>query len=431
MVWFIGGGSWLGGVGGLGILALAGPPDLAVEDEAAIGIVWHGEATGRGAIRQRVIDALARTGREADKQRTVIDRADQRARVRVALDLPRAQAEVAVRLAEGLADATMRFRGGDLVAADEAVAGVLDALAAEPVLPGAAELAFTAHVLRAQIAWTSGETELPRQYLRRAVVLDPEGKLSTRRVPPAIATLHGEVQAQVLAELDAWLPIEVDAPAGTGPVVVEIDGRPGRRRVPSGEHWVVVRRPGRPAVGFVVEAGGKVVVPDQGEQVRAGLPVDRDAAETICRTVDVERLVLAEARDDRLALEGYACGEGFTATWYSEPWTVDARPVGPPPIELEAGAAIVLGTPTEDSATLEGSRLAAREPWPEPAPEPDQVDGSDGSITEPPPKKPWFRRVWVWSLIGGVVAAGVTTGAVLGTRQQPSEIRVDVETFRP
>ena len=250
-------------------------------------------------------------------------------------------------------------------------------------------------------------------------------------MPPAIATLHGEVQAEVLADRDAWLPIEVQAPEGTGPVIVELDGRPGRRRVPPGEHWVVVRRPGRPAVGFVVEAGGRVRVPDQVEQVLAGLPVDREAAETICRTVDVERLVLAEARDDRLALEGYACGEGFTPTWYSEPWTLGARPVGPPPIELEAGASIVLGEPTEDTIDLTGSRLAARSPWPEPTPEPDEIGRDDGPIVEPPPKKPWFKRVWVWSLIGGVVAAGVTTGAVLGTREQPAEIRVDVETFRP
>ena len=171
-------------------------------------------------------------------------------------------------------------------------------------------------------------------------------------------------------------------------------------------------------------------VPDQPEQVLAGLPLDREAADAICRTVDLERLVLAEARDDRIALEGYACRGSLTPTWYSETWPVDARPVGPPPVELEAGVAIVLGGPTKDSATLPGSRLASREPWPEPEPEPEPAVIEDPGL-EDPVKKPWFKRVWVWSLIGGVVAAGVTTGAVLGTREQPSEIRVDVDTFQP
>ena len=47
----------------------------------------------------------------------------------------------------------------------------------------------------------------------------------------------------------------------------------------------------------------------------------------------------------------------------------------------------------------------------------------------PPDKKPWFKRAWVWVLVGGLVAGGVTTGVVLGTQGQGGGVGVDADDF--
>ncbi len=407
-------------------LAFAGPPSVGSDDEA-IGVVWKHEATGPSTFRQRVLDALAQAGQADAEPRTVIDRADQRARVSVAQQLPRERADTIVRLSQELTGATARFREGDLSGAEADVAVVLGALQAEPVLPGVAALTYSALVLRAQVAWTAGDAELARASMALAVALDPDLELSTRRVPPAIASLHAEVRAAITGARDAWLPITVVADPTSGPVMVEIDGRPGRRRVPVGRHFVVVRRPGRAPLAFVAEAGATIEVPDQPEFIAAGLPADAATAEAICDHADADRLVLAEVRDDRLALEGYRCGDGFGGVWFSEPYPL-GQPPGPPDAALSTGAA----TSTRDvRRSRDRSRLAAATPWPEPKPPPappDDVGPTDGPV-DPVPPKPWYKRAWIWSVIGGVVVAGVTTGAVLGTREQPPEVRIDAPSF--
>jgi hypothetical protein len=52
--------------------------------------------------------------------------------------------------------------------------------------------------------------------------------------------------------------------------------------------------------------------------------------------------------------------------------------------------------------------------------------GGKKAAVDDTPKKPWYRRAWVWVLIGGVVVAGVTTGAVLGTREPDRRIVANV-----
>jgi len=414
-------------------LAFAGPASIDAPDgnRHTVGVVWDDEATGSSKIQQRVVDTLAETpaqrGAGQVETRTVVNMADQRARVAVGVELPRARADHVVRLGQGLADATTRFREGDLPAADSAAQGVLAALDADPLLPGAAALAFAAHMLRVQVAWTAGDDVLARSLAHQAVVLDPEAVLSTRQFPPAVVALHEEVRASIVAARDTWTPIDINVDPRTGPVTVEVDGRPGRRRVPSGRHCVVVRRPGRAPVGFWTEPGSPVVVPSSPELIPAGLPQDATAADIICDRAGVDMLIFAEVRAGRMAMEGYVCGEGYGRTWFSEPYAPVASSPGPTDSELTDGVAWVLDL---SEVTHTGSRLIGRERWPKPKPKPTKVVRRDNP-PPPPPTKPWFRRAWVWSVIGGVVVAGVTTGAVLGTREQPAEIVVDADTFLP
>jgi hypothetical protein len=39
-----------------------------------------------------------------------------------------------------------------------------------------------------------------------------------------------------------------------------------------------------------------------------------------------------------------------------------------------------------------------------------------GPADAPPAPRPWYRRWYVWTLIGVVLAGGAATGAVLGSR---------------
>lgn len=414
--------------------ALAGPADVGVADDEAvsetisetIGVVWHREATGPSAFRQRVVDAIAQPREPEAEPRVVVVSADQRARVVVALGLSRARADVVVRLAQGLTEATSRFREGDLRGADTAVTGVLSALEDDPLLLGVTALSFAALILRAQIAWTAGEAEHARAALARAVALDPEAELSTRRVPPELAALHAEVRREITGGSATWRRFTLQFEPDDGPVVVEIDGRSGQRAVPPGRHFVVVRRPGRSPLGFVAEAGDTLEIPEQTVHIASGLPADREAADAICALADVDRLVLAQRRQDRLALEGYICGKGFARVWFSEPYAPLGQPAGPPDAALAGGAALATGPSSNPKAR---SRLVAGTPWPKPKPPPVVADLRPANPPPPVPAKAWYRRAWIWSVIGGVVVAGVTTGAVLGTREQPAEIVVDADGF--
>ena len=160
----------------------------------AIGVVWHDQATVAPAIQQRLVDELVQ---RAGTRRTVVGDASALARARVALELPRARVDVAADWASMLDEAIAAYRAGRLPDARVAVSGVLEAVRADPVVPGAAGLAWRAHVLRAQLSWAEGdgaEVSLERPALVRperphAEVVSEfglvlEDRAVARRVPP-------------------------------------------------------------------------------------------------------------------------------------------------------------------------------------------------------------------------------------------------------
>ena len=116
---------------------------------------------------------------------------------------------------------------------------------------------------------------------------------------------------------------------------------------------------------------------------------------------------------DRYGLQGYECGAGFGPPWFGEK---DG---------LAEGAATTLGIGVVAGFDGDVAAIASARPWPEPVA---RVAPTTGK-TDTPPKKPWYKRAWVWSLIGGLVVAGVVTGAVVGTRQQGGGVAVDSDSF--
>jgi hypothetical protein len=263
--------------------------------------------------------------------------------------------------------------------------------------------------------WTAGDTAGAEAALRRAVALDPEADLSTRRVPPDLAERYEVERAAIIAGRDAWVRPELGIDVRGAQV--ELDGRIGMRPLPAGEHFVVVRWPGTPPAAGIIGGKAPLQLTRMPTRIGSRLPVRAREAQRVCEELELQQLVLARVRAGRLGLQTYRCGQGYGEVWYSEERADDERTWG------GVGIAMALDVPRR---AFRGKRspLLDRAPWPESTP-PLVATNRNGEVdtpVEPKPKKPWYRRAWIWVLVGGVVVAGVTTGAVLGTRQPDREI---------
>ncbi|MCX4244646.1 hypothetical protein [Paraliomyxa miuraensis] len=382
------------------------PTDVAGGE--TIGVVWHDQATVAPALQQRLVDELAM--RAGLPRQAVIEDASALARARVTLSLPRASLEKVAGWRSMLDEASAAYREGQLPAARSAVDGLLETVLAAPTVPGAATLAWQAHVLRAQLSWAEGDAEGFERALAAAVALDPETTPSTRQVPPPVVEAYARQQAAVLAEASRWPSLQISG-GSQGPLAVEIDGVPGRRPVPPGDHLVVVRRPGHAPVGAVVSTDAPWVVPEDASVLDPGLPTDREMAERLCDFSGADWLLLARLRDDRLGVQRYACGQGFGAAWYEERdgWT--------------PGIDHVLATGGFEATAV----LHDDEPWPAVAPPPRarSIVLSSSSFVSPRDR---LRRAVPWLLIGGVIAGAVTVGVVVGGEPRP-DLSIDGKGF--
>lgn len=368
----------------------------------AIGVVWHDQATVAPAVQQRLVDEVVARG--GLPRTAVVDDASALARSRVALELPQARLDVIAGWRSMLDEASSAYRAGQLPAARLAVVGLLEIVQADPVVPGAAALAWRAQVLRAQLSWAEGDAPGLEQAIDAAVALDPEARPSTRQVPPPVVEAYMQRRALVMAEEASWPSLELSV-SSTEPFALEIDGVPGRRPVPPGEHFVVVRRPGVAPVGAMVHTSTPWVVPEDAPILGRGLPTDRAMAERICQSAEVGWLVLARVRDDRLGLQRYACGVGFGSAWY------EARGGWGPGVDH-----VVLGPHGGFAAE---PVLQADAPWPAVPPRRKlrpALIADDGGM----PYRARLRRVLPWMLIGGAIAGAVTAGVLLAREPSPS-----------
>ena len=391
---------------------LAAPPP-----GGRVGVVWHDEATVHHDARQRLVDALVDRGGLAPE--SIVPDADLRARVAIAHRFSPDLADKAALLDVTLTGAAASYRAGEVEAAETALTRIESSLRSDPGIAAAAGLMGRVAILRAQIAWTLGDDAAVDEALTVALTLDPEGRLSTRTVAPPIVQAHARLAKALEADRAHW--VEIEAEGVDGPVAIEVDGRPSPGPVPPGEHFVVVRRAGYVPIAALVRTPERVVVPPTStELVHVGLPTDRASAEALCEAAEVDELVLARQRGHRVGLQGYVCGKGFAAAQFS----IDDSPDDLVPVVLAANAG------PDIQARLQSSR-----PWPAietplegPVVGPEGPTDGGGDVVGP---KPWFRRVWVWAVIGTAVAGAVTTGVVLGTRPGPDRLQVDTSTFMP
>lgn len=387
------------------------PPDRVVEGPRpadVIGVAWHDEATVDGDIRQRVRAGLA-AGAGVGVE-SLVEPAVPRARVSLASRVSDRDVAGARAARRALDAARQAFRAGDFETAAAGARGVLGDLRQAPAAPGAARIAFWAHVLRAQIAWAAGED--PSEPLRDAIRIDPGASLSTRYVPPPLAARYEAARGREMAQHPRWpTPVVTLAGDETDPsLTVEIDGLPGLRPVPPGSHFIVVRRHGRAPVGAYREAERPWEIPSGRPLLRESLPTDPADAQTVCDALGLTVVVLVRESGRQIGLHAYRCGEGFTTPW------VGAEEA------LEAGAGAVLDAPSRGGR----STFGAEPPWPHRASLPVRAPA-----TTPVADKPaWFRRPWVWVLVGTVVVGAVATGLAVGLADGPPVVTVDADQFR-
>lgn len=371
----------------------------------AIGIVWHPEATADRQVHQQVRQAVVEaTGLPAS---SVVDRAGLRAQRTIAHEVSRHTVESAVEAQARLETATGRFRDGDLVGALLDTRAVLATVRAEPTMPAATRLTIRAHLLRARIAWTNGDVTGTEASLVAAIVLDPEATISTRRVPPDFARVYERIREEIISRQQTWAEPTIQLLARG---VVEIDGVAGLRPLPRGEHIVVVRMLGRPPAGVVASLPDPrpLVVEPTPVLLPDGLPQTRGEAETICDRVALERLLLVDKRAARWGLQSYRCGDGFSRPWFSDP------------SPMAEGVALALGE--RGVMRFEQTEPDLDLPWPEPVrPAIAQAPQSPATDTAEP-ARPWFKRAWVWVVVGAVVVGAVTVGVVVGTQDRTRQV---------
>lgn len=383
------------------VLAMIAPAPAS----AAVGVIWHDEARLDEASRQRLlVEIRGAAGSDA----AIIERADVRAAEIVSSEVDRAVIERQVARHEALLHAEAQYRDGEMAAALATATDVAQQLRAEPLAPHAARMLARCQLLLAQIRWTEGDVAGSEAELRAALVVDPEARISRRRAQPDLVARFEAVRAQLESERASWVAPAIAVEEGAR---IEIDGLEGLRPLPRGSHFIVVRRAGAEPDAAYVE--GPWTPPPPRVVVELGVPHDGAHAQRICEALELRTIVLARRRGDRIGVQGYRCGQGFVAPWYGGATT------------LGDGAARALGRSVEPGTRApKEERLLADAAWPKP-----RITPPIGPRIDEPPKKPWFRRAWVWSVLGVLVVGAVVTGAVVGTRHDRSGIAVDSGTF--
>lgn len=366
--------------------------------ENAVGLVWHPQATAEAADHQRLVEAVA--SELGVDQSDVLDHALTRARRVIAHQIDVLVVETALRLDRRLREADLAFRHRQLDTARELATEVWEGLDDVALAPSVVRLAIRCQLLLARTAWTQGDSEETLRHMEVAIRLDPEGRLSTRRVPPDFADAFADVRRRVNAQRDTWTWPSWGIPAGAA---VEIDGIVGLRPIPPGRHVVTVRRMGVVPVGVMLDGPDDPwVVPEADVRLRETVPIASSDQVEMCSMLGIEDYLLVDRRSGGWALQRTHCGHG-------------------------RGQPVFVGNDALRSGVMAAIRSDVRDqeppfmrPWPVTSSNPEPKRSGVPAPNDGP--RPWYRRAWIWVLVGTVVAGAVAGGVVAGTR--PREQRV-------
>ena len=388
------------------------------QDGTRVGIVWDPQATGDDNLRQRVERTIAElpgtdgapVSQALFRARWVIGHQVSREAIR---DYEFARAE--------LTAATAAFRSGDSNRALDRIEAVRASIMQAPQVPGAARLLWDTEILRALIAEAGRDHLGADRALANALALDPDAVLSTRLVPPELVLRYEQRQRELLVTRATWRPPAVEVVDGD--VVFEVDGQPGLRPVPPGDHLLVARRPGRRPVAIVQPSHDTWVVPTSEEVLRHELPVEAEAIAHVCRAVAVDVLVLLRVRGQRVGWQRHDCERGFGPIHVASSGEVETSlrasfsPLGSP-----RGAAVTKQSRLGDAGAWPADQATSRTT-------PRAIIAKNVAPDALRPRAPWYRRAWFWGLVGSLVVGGVTTGVVLGTLDAQPRVQIDTPSF--
>lgn len=383
----------------------AAEPAAEVQDVGVLAVQWRGDAQPTEDLRAALRDAIAeQLGRPAA---AVPDHAVDRARTAIAHAVPVELRAVHREVRAGLDRADAGFRAGEFADTKAELGAVLSTLRSDPLVPGAAASAREAHLLAARVAWAQGDVAAAEAALAEALRLDPEAELSARRAPPGLVERYVAQRRQLLDGRAGW-----PTPELSDFDRVEIDGVPGLRPVPPGEHLFVVRRDGHEPIAQWRDASSPWTVPESRERLTSADPDDQATLERVCDAAQLDVLVLAERRAARVGLQAHRCGRGLGEPWFG------------PRERLAEGVAAVLGPGEYD-----GDTIALVGAWPPP------VDLTSPPVDGPPlgpAPRPWYRKGWIWGTsvaVAGIVAGSVAAGVLIGPAGGGRPVQVDADDF--
>ncbi len=165
--------------------------------------------------------------------------------------------------------------------------------------------------------------------------------------------------------------------------------------------------------------------------------LEPDQARSLARRVGADRLIVVQPRPGprQTLVEHYLASSGVRV----HPWLISGTNLGPVATALresddegpptEAPAPVASAVPGDTDSPVRASTPADNQDDVENAEGAPHLFGDDsreGQVSSP--RRPWYRRWWLWTLVGVIVAGGTATGVVFGLQasQESGDLSLEI-----
>jgi hypothetical protein len=285
-------------------------------------------------------------------------------------------------------------------------------------VPGAAAWIAEVHSAIAITAAQAGLPAVAESALVRAATLDPERRLRAGEAAPELVARAAEIARSVSSGPIGTFRVE-SVPAGARVFLddEEVGATPIDLRGPIGTHVLRVEAAGHHPFGRVLDLleGQRDPYTVELSPLPALVAARQLTAAVAASDVPAVPGALHDLREAGLSLEAWLVVVGNGEQDRALALRCSSDGCGRPD-RLDGGATLPRAGPLLAPALLARELALARGWLTEPVP-----------VTIPEPPRPWWRRWWVWTLIGVGVIAGATTTGVLVQPEPDQRVRFDVD----